>query len=184
MTLQQRLNALITSIGTDIKSLIQKQGDLVTLNTTSKSNLVSAINEVLTKEGDLSTLSTTVKSNLVVAINEVFSIANSGANVIDDASTSANDKTWSVSKIKTEIALAITNLINGADGASDTLKELADQILALSQADAGLISAVSSQTFTPAQKSQARNNIDAYGSVELGNPDTDLVALYTLAKSQ
>jgi 23S rRNA pseudoU1915 N3-methylase RlmH len=183
MTLQQRLNALITSIGTDIKSLIQKQGDLVTLNTTSKSNLVSAINEVLTKEGDLSTLSTTAKSNLVVAINEVFSIASSGASVIDDASTSATNKTWSVSKIKTEIALSITNLINGADGANDTLKELADQILALSQADTGLVSTASVQSFTSPQKLQARQNIDAYGSVELGDPDTDLVAIYITAKS-
>ena len=186
MTLQQRLSSLITSIGTDIKNLIEKQGDLVTLNTTAKSNLVGAINELAAKDGNLSNLSTTDKSNLVAAINETFTLASSAssASLIDDSSTSADTKTWSVARIKTEIAVSITNLINGADGASDTLKELADKIVALSQADAGLISAVSSQTFTSSQKLQARNNIDAYGSVELGNPDTDLVALYTLAKSQ
>ena len=144
---------------------------------------MGAINELAAKEGNLSNLSTTAKSDLVAAINETFTLASS-ASLIDDSSTSADTKTWSVARIKTEIAVSITNLINGADDASDTLKELADKIVALSQADAGLISAVSSQTFTSSQKLQARNNIDAYGSVELGNPDTDLVALYTSAKSQ
>jgi hypothetical protein len=39
------------------------------------------------------------------------------------------------------------------------------------------------QSFTAPQKLQARENIDAYGSVELGDPDTDLAALYTTAKA-
>ena len=130
MTLQQRLSSLITSIGTDIKNLIEKQGDLVTLNTTAKSNLVGAINELAAKDGNLSNLSTTAKSDLVAAINETFTLASS-ASLIDDSSTSADTKTWSVARIKTEIAVSITNLINGADGASDTLKELADKIVAI-----------------------------------------------------
>ena len=34
------------------------------------------------------------------------------------------------------------------------------------------------QSLTTPQKAQARTNIDAYGSVEIGNPDTDFVAVF------
>ena len=53
-------------------------GTLSNLNTTAKSNLVSAINEVNTKTdgiGNLSNLTTTANNNLVSAINEVDSEA-------------------------------------------------------------------------------------------------------------
>lgn len=62
---------------------------------------------------------------------------------------------------KNELTQAITDLINGADADSDTLKELADKITALAQADKGLVSATSAQTFQEANKEIARNNIDA-----------------------
>ena len=61
-------------------------GDLSTLNTAAKDNLVSAINENVSKIGDLSALNTTVKNNLVSSVNEVvenvakgnFTISKSG----------------------------------------------------------------------------------------------------------
>lgn len=57
-----------------IDSIIDSIGDLDSLNTTDKSNLIAAINEVLTTltniAGDLDNLDTTDKSNLVAAINE------------------------------------------------------------------------------------------------------------------
>lgn len=61
-------------------------GDLSTLNTTAKDNLVGAINENVSKIGDLSALNTTVKDNLVSSVNEVvenvakgnFTISKSG----------------------------------------------------------------------------------------------------------
>ena len=46
MSLQTRLNELITAIGTDIKALISDQGNLAALNTTAKGSLVAAINEI------------------------------------------------------------------------------------------------------------------------------------------
>lgn len=46
MSLETRLIALAEAVGTDIKSLITKQGDLTSLNTTAKGNLVAAINEL------------------------------------------------------------------------------------------------------------------------------------------
>ena len=66
-------------------------GDIADLNTTDKSNLVSAINEVLTTlintSGDLADLDTTDKSNLVAAINEVLSTLGTIAGDLADLNT-------------------------------------------------------------------------------------------------
>ncbi|MDF2950425.1 MAG: hypothetical protein K0S18_8 [Anaerocolumna sp.] len=50
-----------------------KTGDLATLNTTNKENIVNAINEHDTEIGDLSALTTIEKTNLVGSVNEVNS---------------------------------------------------------------------------------------------------------------
>ena len=66
-------------------------------------------------------------------------------------------------------------LRHGADVSSDTLKELADKIAALAQADNGLVSASQLQAFTEQQKAQARTNIDVYSKAEIGDIDTNFV---------
>ena len=98
----------------------------------------------------------------------------SKAEIGDTSTTTTN--TWSSTKISTEITKAINNLINGADVSSDTLKELADKIAALTQADNGLVSAKISQSFTAPEKLQARNNIDVYSKAEIGDINTNFVA--------
>lgn len=75
--------------------------------------------------------------------------------------------TWSSQKINNTINAAIAALINGAAGDQDTLKELADAITALAQADAGLVSAAQAQAFDAAQKLQACTNIG------VGDPEHD-----------
>lgn len=69
------LTTLTTTAKNDLVSAINEHdgeiGDLSTLTTSSKSTLVSAINEHDNEIGDLSTLNTTVKSTLAAAINEV-----------------------------------------------------------------------------------------------------------------
>jgi hypothetical protein len=167
MTLQQRLEALIQAIGPDIKALYTQDGNLANLNTTAKSNLVASINEVLT-------------------------IANSATGVINDAATAGTtDKTYSVDKILTVLNDLKQELLGGVPAAAfDTLKEIADYIEADQTAMSGLIESVgnrvsfaSAQSLTSAQQLQARENINAYGAEEIGNPDKDLVALYETAKS-
>jgi hypothetical protein len=37
------------------------------------------------------------------------------------------------------------------------------------------------QTFTAPEKAQAKANMDAYGNLEIGNPDTDFVAVFNTA---
>ena len=132
------------------------------VNTTLKGN-----------QGDLTKLSTANKTSLVNALNELKSTIDNKTSINDSQTTTAN--TWSATKISNEITQAITNLINGADVSSDTLKELADKITALAQADNGLVSASQAQAFTAAQKLQARNNIDVYSKAEIGDIDTNFV---------
>lgn len=62
----------IETNATNITVASNKVGDLTTLETTAKTDAVSAINEVNSNIGDLSSLNTTSKSSLVSAVNEVL----------------------------------------------------------------------------------------------------------------
>lgn len=108
-------------------------------------------------------------ARLTSAINavDVKASAAGGASINDSAT--AGGTTWSSNKIQTQINAAVTALINGAGADSDTLKELADSLTALAQADAGLVSALAAQAFNAAQKLQACQNIG------IGDPDHDFV---------
>ena len=132
------------------------------VNTTLKGN-----------QGDLTKLSTADKTSLVNALNELKSTIDNKSSINDSQNTVAN--TWSATKISAEITTAITNLINGADVSSDTLKKLADKIAALAQTDNGLVLASQSQAFTEQQKAQARSNIDVYSKAEIGDINTNFV---------
>ena len=106
MSLQTRLDALITRMGTEFKAvrvLISGSGT-----------------------GDVSGLNTTA-TDLVAAVNEVKVTADAAAGggvAINDAVTNLTDA-WSSQKIDTEITTSIGALIGGAPGALDTLNELA-----------------------------------------------------------
>lgn len=119
---------------------------------------------------DLSGLTTTQKTNLVAAINWLHSELNAvagGAAGINDAATSTNT-TWSSSKTNAEISAAVTALVDGAPGALDTIKELADAlggqsgaITAIETALANRVRFDATQTLSAAQQTQARANIGA-----------------------
>lgn len=173
-TLVQRITDLAAGIAVEVKSLRTlingNVADLAALTTTAKTNLVAAINEL--------------KSGLTA----VTATANNAA-VINDAGTGTN-VAWSASKIASEILAAKNSLINGAGSALDTLAELA---AALGN-DANFASTVTTalgfrvrydaaQTLTAPQKAQAKANIDAYGNLEIGTPDTDFVATFTTGLS-
>lgn len=119
------------------------------------------------KVGTLAQLNTTQKSNLVSALNELKD-AIDGFSQIDDSGATSASKIWSSQKTEAVINGAMAALINGAGSDGDTLKELADKITALAQADSGLVS-TTTQYFTDAQKAQARANIGAVASVDVGD---------------
>ncbi|QWD55182.1 hypothetical protein [Polynucleobacter paneuropaeus] len=160
MSLQSQLQSLITSIATDIKALLANQGNLTTLNTTTKTNLVAALNE------------------LKSSINSIDLTA-----LISDSTASSTSKTYSIDKINSQISAAVSALVAGAPTALDTLNELATAIASDESGIAGLVTAVgnrirfdSSQSLTSPQQIQACQNIG------VGDPTTDLAAAYATAK--
>ena len=127
-------NALIENIDTlredtdtnadDILDLISYIGDLESLDTDEKANIVLALNEIYqdlvahkaenaSQHGDLTILKTSQKSSLVEAINELFTNVSDG---------------------KTLIATAITDMGQSASG-SDTFATLANSIRAIETGD-------------------------------------------------
>lgn len=170
VTLSGQVSALATQIGTDVKSLLEKIGDLSALTTTQKANIVVALNEL--------------KAGLTALEGKL------GAQ-IDDSSTAA-DKTWSSSKINSQISAAVSGLVNGAPETLDTLKELADAletnkdaIEALQTLAAGHVKFDAAQSLSPEQQTQARSNIAAAGTEELNAVSAkigDLGSLDTSAK--
>lgn len=178
MTLEQRLNSLASAIGVEIKAL-------------------------KTANGNLSSLSTTAKSNLVAAINEVFAMAQAASGSLDLINDASGDgvvnKTWSADKIGDSILAAInslrTELTNGASAALDTFGELAAQLASDQSGAAALALEVAkrvrfdaAQVLTNGEKTQARSNIGAASDTELaalttavGNTDQDLVAVFNTA---
>ena len=165
MTQEQRLTLALQTIGTDVKTIIGNQGQLSTLNTSAKSSLVSAL-------------------------NEIYSLISTAISIDDNASTGSN-KTYSIDKIKSSIQSLKDDLLGGVPTtAFDTLKEIADYIGTDQTATSGLVAAIAKrvavdavQTFTANENIQARENIEAFGSEEIGNPDTDLLSIYNTAKA-
>ena len=176
MSLENRLISLAQAVGADVKELKSKQGDL-------------------------SSLSTTTKANLVAAINELYTLMGSSGAVIDDlAGNGATSVTWSADKIFDTIELAKTTvkneLLGGASAAFDTLNELAaalgnDSSFATTIATevANRVRFDAAQTLTAGQKTQARANIDAASGTDfttlttgLGNYNRDFAVDYTTAR--
>ena len=164
MTQETRLITLAQAIGADVKLLRNRIGDLTSLDTTAKDNVVNAINELYA------------------------AIGSAGASIDDGAGNGATLVTWSADKIFDSIEAAktavINSLLNGAGAAYDTLKELQDLLIA----DEGLVTALTTavgnkvsisevQTLTTPQKLQACQNIG------IGDPESDLTATYNTAKA-
>ena len=117
MSLLTRITALINSIATDIKDVYAKIGNLSSLQTTTKSSLVGAINEI--------------KSSVGLQIND---------------STPSVSTTFSGTAINSKIATAKTEVKNeilgSASAAYDTLQEIQAQMEADDTAAASLATAV------------------------------------------
>lgn len=118
---------------------------------------------VYSKTGNLNNLTTTTKASLVAAINEVVA---SMAIVQSDLEA---DLTARLLALKNEI-------LGGAGAAWDTLQELQvfiqnnqDAITSLLAAVANRVRYDAAQTLTDAQKLQARTNIGAIATADIGN---------------
>ena len=141
-------------------------------------------NDVRTKAGNLTNLTTTDKSNLVAAINELKA-AVSAATDINDAQVSASS-TYSSSKIVSLLNTLKSEILGGADAAYDTLVEIQQLLQNGTSGLDALLGAVnnrvrfdSAQVLTVPQQVQARANIGALAATDIGNTETDFVAVFT-----
>lgn len=140
-------------------------------------------NDVRAKAGNLAQLTTTDKSSLVAAINELkAAVVASGA--IDDTQV-ATTSTYSSSKIVTLLDTLKAEILGGADAAYDTLLEIQQLLQDGTSGLDALLTAVNhrvrfdaAQTLTATEQAQARSNIGAASSVEVGDTDTDFVAIF------
>lgn len=153
-------DANISALAARLKS------DIMVVHQAINGDVPTAGNDVSTI--DVSALVTTA-TNLVGAINEIAGTAGAAA-VINDAATNATEA-WSSTKIAAEINAAVTNLIDGAPGALDTLNEIAAAI----NDDASYAATLTSQLALKA------NSADVYTQAQLGDPTTDYVAIYDAA---
>lgn len=186
MSLNTRLGDLITAIGTDYKFLRtlitgSATADLTGLTTTAKGSLVAAVNEVNAKPSAAPADATTAVKGIVTL-----------ASLTDMATGTDPSKVATVAGVRQErIALKTEILGAGVPGALDTLDELAaslgDDANFASTVTTGLSNRlridVATQALTTQQQTNGQTNLGVYSKTEIGNPETDLVALYTAAKA-
>ena len=140
-------------------------------------------NDGRAKAGNLASLTTTDKSNLVAAINELKAAVVSSV-VIDDAQVTTTS-TYSSNKIVTLLDALKTEILGGADAAYDTLVEIQQLLQNGTTGLDALLAAVNNrvrfdaaQSLTVAEQLQARTNIGAVAASDVGNTDTDFVAVF------
>ena len=140
-------------------------------------------NDVRAKAGNLANLTTTDKSNLVAAINELKAAVVSSA-VIDDAHVAATT-TYSSNKIVSLLDALKAEILGGADAAYDTLVEIQQLLQNGTSGLDALLAAVNNrvrfdaaQSLTVAEQLHARSNIGAVAATDVGNTDTDFVAVF------
>lgn len=217
VTQSQQMVKLATRLGTELKKVYANIGTLANLKTSDQTALVAAINETVDSisaaqttlnaygtrltavEGKASTNATNIATNLASIKTLQTSLATAQADItslkekiedftqIDDTAA-ATDKTYSSSKIASEITAAKQavkdDLLGGAGAAYDTLKELADLITtnqdaikALQELAAGHVKFDAAQSLTDAQQTQARTNIGAADAATVSSQGTRLTAV-------
>ncbi len=156
-------------------------------------DLASDIADVITNIGDLTDLTTEDKTSLVAALNGLQTMvtaleAGSGA-IINDSSSASTTETWSITKISTQIAAAVSALVASSPSALDTLNELAaalgdDANFAATTATAlgnRVRTDTAAQGLDPTQQSNGRTNIGAVAASALGDTDADLASYFNAA---
>lgn len=95
---------------------------------------------------------------------------------------------YSISDADSAISTAVAALVDGAPGALDTLKELADAlggdqnfVTTITTALGNRLRFDAAQALSGPQQAQGQTNLGVYSRAELGDPTTDFVAVLTSA---
>ena len=171
MSLATRLSDFATAVGTAIKA---------------SKMLING------NAADLSALNTTVKTSLLAAINEVNAKPSGGA-AINDASTNSLTETYSINKI-TDVAITEASqaaadmkaeILGSVSAAQDTLEEIKVYVDSGQAVDltalANRLRVDAAQGLTNPQKQFGRDNLSVYSQAEIGNPETDIAAVFAAA---
>jgi hypothetical protein len=190
VTLEERILALSNQLGIDNKALKTIQGNLSALSTTQKGSIVLALNEVYTmasaaaSSGGATINNTTPTDTTTYSSNKINAAI---AALINDAAV-ATTNVWSASKTDSSIKAAVAALVGSAPTTLDTIAELATAL-----GDANAITAINTalgnrvrhdinnQGLTTTQQANARTNIGAAASADIGT-STDFLAAYTASK--
>ena len=161
MSLQTQLNSFVLRVAEEFNTVKGRTGTLTALTTTDKSSLVAAINEL--------------KAAIVTAV------------MIDDLQVSTTT-TYSSNKVVTLLDALKAYILGGADPAYDTLLELQQALQNDQSGIAALTSAIdkrvrfdAAQTLTVLEQQQARTNIGAVATTDIGDVATDFVAIFEAA---
>ena len=161
MSLQTQLNSFVLRVAEEFNTVKGRTGTLTALTTTDKSSLVAAINEL--------------KAAIVTAV------------MIDDLQVSTTT-TYSSNKVVTLLDALKADILGGADPAYDTLLELQQALQNDQSGIAALTSAIdkrvrfdAAQTLSVLEQQQARANIGAVATTDIGDVATDFVAIFEAA---
>ena len=166
MSLATNIQNLATRIGTEVKAVNGRQGNLASLSTTAKGNLVAALNEV------------------------AASVGSAGASINDTAPStlSVYSSSKTLAEIGSAVATAKAELLGGAGTAYDTLKELQDLLVAKDGDVAAITTALANrlrfdaaQTLSAPQKVQGNANLGSVSLVQSGDPETNYVTTFEAA---
>ena len=161
MSLQTQLNSFVLRVAEEFNTVKGRTGTLTALTTTDKSSLVAAINEL--------------KAAIVTAV------------MIDDLQVSTTT-TYSSNKVVTLLDALKADILGGADPAYDTLLELQQALQNDQSGIAALTASIdkrvrfdAAQTLTVLEQQQARTNIGAVATTDIGDVATDFVAIFEAA---
>lgn len=162
MSLVSRIESLILRLAAEFKAIRRDLGNPTELTTRDQTSLVAAINEVR-------------------ALIDVTP----GLNIIDDENPNAVGTTFSASGIVRRLDQLKADILGGADGAFDTLKELQDALASDASGIAALTRALEArvrhdepQDLTVDAQAQARQNIGAVSAEAVGDTEVDFVVVF------
>ena len=163
MSLITRITTALQSIGADVKFVKTRQGDLTTLTTAEKTNLVGALNEV--KAG-----SSGAPPDATEAVKGILELAT----LAEVATGTDTTRAVTAAGVRQERTALKNEILGGVGPMADTLQELYDLATAAEETTAinNLITTVGTKA----------NSADVYTKTEIGDPETDLVAIYEAAK--
>ena len=148
--------------------------------------IAEEINKSNAARGSLVNLQTTNKNSVVAAVNELAAAVQNASGIDDTQASSA--KTYSSEKITALIQQTVTDLVDGAPEALNTLQEIAAELQGQASTANDLLTQIgnrvrvdATQTLTSTQAAQARANIGALSAAAVGDTDLNLVDIFNAA---